>query len=287
MSRSPNVQLPADISATVIKHIKWSLQSVSKKHIRTTSVTMTRDDSLCNIVCKLNPELVTAGFTAWVTAGGVARPQQLGKQGNRLPNRREWSGKYPRSTTAQTGRRGESSLRLGWLIGGDTLSSDLIYRCWGWTWRSKVKIKDVACRLFVFSVLKRQRAKLKEEKNTRKQIKVRTLQGSILSKKCAFNSTVHPLKGLLETVQLRHGLTFCSVGEGLQNRTKDAYTPHFPKISVGEGQRAPLALDNGPAGATWRQSRHTVRVKSPEFEPVPLWTWLRPRETTGHSLPDW
>lgn len=71
----------------------------------------------------------------------------------------------------------------------------------------------------MFSVLKRQQAKLKEEENTRKQIKERIHQGSILSKKLAFNSTIHQLKGFLEAVQLRHGLTFCSVGEGLMTKS--------------------------------------------------------------------
>lgn len=34
-----------------------------KKHITATSVTMDREDTLSNTVCKLNPELASVGFT--------------------------------------------------------------------------------------------------------------------------------------------------------------------------------------------------------------------------------
>lgn len=51
---------------------KWSLESDLKKHV-TQSVIVARKNILSNTVCKLNPELATAGFAAWVTACGVAK----------------------------------------------------------------------------------------------------------------------------------------------------------------------------------------------------------------------
>lgn len=40
-----------------------SFVSDVEKYITETSVTMDREDTLSNTVCKLNPELATAGFT--------------------------------------------------------------------------------------------------------------------------------------------------------------------------------------------------------------------------------
>lgn len=83
--------------------------------------------------------------------------------------------------------------------------------------------------------------------------------------------TFHHLRGVLETIQPRHGLTFCSVGLMTHSRHRSGW----------QGLVCPSGSDKGPAGPH-EDGVDTVGVKRPEFEHIPLQTWPQLTGATGH-----